>query len=453
MRVEQASLREEAEEARLRTEAQARAMAAAQGEAVFPFLASRKRTRARFGKKLIKPIIYGALGLLVSALALLHLAPFDFYIPKLERQLAESLGQRVTVREIRFSLYPAPHLKLEGVTIGDLADIRVDTARLFPVLSSWFSDARVMRRVELESVTLSESSVSALPIWSRYQAKNAPLQFRQVGVKDARLASRTLDLFTFNAEVKMDKGRFAKAQIKSTDQRITIDFTPQGDTLAIQLAATNFVLPLEPRIRFDALKISAIAQPGSMTLSDIEGQLYGGSLNGSAQIEWRDGWMLKSDLGVRQVAIEPALLLLTRNVKASGALEARIRLTAKSAALETLFSAPQVQATFHAREGEIAGVDLVRAIQSARSSNIGGKTYFNELSGYLQLANGRYQFRQLKLLAGMMGANGNLEFSAQHRLSGNLVGELRTRVTTIRTPFILGGTLATPVLKVASPTP
>jgi len=84
---------------------------------------------------------------------------------------------------------------------------------------------------------------------------------------------------------------------------------------------------------------------------------------------------------VRQVAIEPALALFTRNMKASGALEAKIRLTTKSDALDTLFNAPQVQATFRAREGEIAGFDLVRAIQSARSSgNIGGKTHFNELS-------------------------------------------------------------------------
>lgn len=451
-RVEEAARREEAEEARLRAEAQARAMAAAQGEAVFPFLTSRKRTRIRFDKKLIKPAVYGVLGLLVFALAALHLISFNFYIPKLERELTESLGQRVVVKDIRFSVYPAPHLKLEGVAIGDLAAVRVGTARLFPAFSSWFSEAKAMRRVELESVALSEDSVSALSVWSQHQAQTVPMQFEQVWVKDAKLANRLLDLFAFDADVKMDHGRFAKAQIKSTDQRITIDFTPQADALAIQLAATRSMLPLEPRILFDELKISAIARPGSMTLTHIKGQLYGGSLSGSAQVEWRDGWILTSDLGVRQVEIEPALTLFTRNMKASGALEAKIRLTTKSAALETLFSAPQVQATFRVRDGELSGVDLVRAIQSARSSgNIGGKTHFNELSGYLQLANGRYQYRQLKLLTGMMNANGNLEFSAERSLSGNLVGELHTRATVLRTPFTLGGTLATPTLKVASP--
>ncbi|MBI5750992.1 MAG: AsmA family protein [Hydrogenophilales bacterium] len=451
-RVEEAARREEAEEAHLRAEAQARAMAAAQGEAVFPFLTARKRTRIRFDKRMIKPAAYGVAGLLVFALAALHLISFNFYIPKMERQLTESLGQRVVVKDIRFSVYPAPHLKLEGVAIGDLADVRVGTARLFPVITSWFAEEKTIRRVEMEALALSEDSVGALSVWSQYQAQAAPVQFERILVKDAKLANRLLDLFAFDADVEMDHGRFAKARIKSSDQRITIDFTPQADALAIQLAATHSVLPLEPRIQFEELKISAIARPGSMTLSHVEGQLYGGSLSGNARIEWGDGWILTSDLGVRQVAIEPSLPLFTRNIKASGALEAKIRLTTKSSALETLMDAPQVQATFRVRDGEISGVDLVRAIQSARSSgNIGGKTHFNELSGYLQLANGRYQYRQLKLLTGMMSANGNLEFSSERNLSGNLLGELRTRATVLRTPFTLGGTLATPTLKVASP--
>ena len=449
-RMEAAAQHEEAEEHRMRGEAQSRAMAAARGAAVFPFLTSRKRTRARLGKNLIKPLFYGLLGLLVFAVAMLHLVPLNFYIPKLEQQLAESIGQRVVVRELRFSIYPAPHLVLEGVTIGDLADVRIGSTRVFPTFPAWFSEEKVIRRVELESVALSDDSLSALSIWSQHQAQTAPVQFEEIRVKDAKLQNRLLDLFTFDADLFMRQGRMAKAQIRSTDKRITIDVTPQNEGLAIQLVATGSVLPFEPRLKFDGLKIAAITQPGSMTLTQIDGQLYGGSVSGNAQIDWRDGWVFKSDLGVRQISIEPALALFTRNITVSGALEAKIRVASKSDMLETLFNAPQVQATFRARDGEVASIDLVRAIQSARSNgNIGGKTHFNELSGYFQLANGRYQYRQLKLTTGMMSANGNLELSAQQNLSGNLVGELRTRNTVLRMPFILGGTLVTPSLKIA----
>ena len=444
--------REEAEEERMRGEAQTRAMAAAQGAAAFPFLTSRKRTRARLGKNLIKPLFYSLLGLLVLAVVMLHLVPLNFYIPKLEQQLAESLGQRVVVRDLHFSIYPAPHLLLEGVTIGDLADVRIGRARVFPTFSAWYSDDKVIPRVELESVALSDDSVRALSIWSQHQAQTAAIQFEKIRVKDAKLQNRLLDLFTFDADVLMRQGRMAKAQIISTDKRIMIDITPQKEGLAIQLAATGSVLPFEPRLKFDGLKIAAITVPGGMTLNQIDGQLYGGSVSGNAQIDWHDGWVFKSDLGIRQIAIEPALAMFTRNITVTGALEAKIRLSAKSVTLETLFDAPQVQATFRARDGEVASIDLVRAIQSARSNgNIGGKTHFNELSGYFQLANGRYQYRQLKLTTGMMSASGNVDLSIQQNLSGNLLGELRTRNTVLRMPFILGGTLPTPSLKIAGP--
>ncbi len=454
-RHEAVTLQEEAEEDRLRAEAQARAMAASQGDSIFPFLAQQTpvRPRIRLDKNLIKPTLLILLGLSAMMLVAAHLVSFNFYIPTLEQALHSALGQRVVVKDIRFSIYPAPHLKLEGVLIGDLGDVRISNARLFPAFSSWFADEKTMHRVELDTVLLSEASVGALAVWSKQQANAVPMHFEKVLLKDVKLTSRLFDLPAFNAEVKLDHGRFFQAQIRSADQRMTIDISPQAEGVAIKLAGTSIALPLEPRLQFDDLKISASARPGGMTISQIEGQFYGGSLSGNAQVSWREGWAFTSDLGVRQVAIESVLPLFTHNVKTSGALEAKIRFTSKSAALENLFDAPQVQATFRLRDGELSGVDLVRAIQSARSSgSSGGKTHFNELSGYFQLSNNRYQFRQLKLATGVLNATGNVDFSSERNLSGNVAGELRTRSTSLRTGFVLGGTLETPMLKLAGST-
>ena len=446
-RVQDETRQEEEDEARLREEAQARAMAAAQGAQTFPFMNTRRK-RARFDKRWIKPLALGIAAMLLLLIGIAHLVSFSFYIPELERQLAESLGQRVVVQDIRFSAFPTPHLKLEGVTIGDLASVRIAKARLFPSFSSWFADKKVMRRVELESVTLSEDSVNALSVWSRHQAQAAPINFQHLQVKDAKLAHRLLDLFAFDADMEVDKGRFVKAQMKSTDRRITIDFLPQGDALHVDLSAVSSVLPLEPRLQFDTLKVSALVRGTSLTASSIEGQLYGGSLAGTAQMDWRKGWQFSADIGVRQVAIEPSLLLFTRDIRIEGKLEAKVRVAAQSAALEDLFGAPQLQATFRAKNGEFSGIDLVRALQApSRSGNVGGKTHFNELTGAMHLANGHYQYRQIKLQGGVISAAGNVDISPERNLSGNLVGELRTRTTAIRTPFTFGGTLASPTLK------
>ena len=455
-RAQDETRQEEEDEARLRAEAQARAMAAAKGTQTFPFMTTRRK-RAHFDKRWIKPLALGIAAMLLLVIGIAHFVSFNFYLPTLDRQLTDSLGQRVVVQDIRFSAFPAPHLQLEGVTIGDLASVRIAKARLFPTFSSWFADKKIMRRVELESVTLSEDSVGALSVWSRRQAQAAPINFQHLQVKDAKLAHRLLDLFAFNADMDVDNGRFVKAQMKSSDRRITIDFLPQGDALHVDLSAVSSVLPLEPRLQFDTLKVSALVRGESLTASNIEGQLYGGSLTGTAQMEWRKGWQFSANLGLRQVAIEPSLLLFTRDIKIDGTLEAKMRVAAQAAALEDLFGTPQLQATFRAKNGEFSGIDLVRAIQApSRTGNVGGKTHFNELTGALHLVNGRYQYRQIKLQGGVISAAGNLDVDPEHNLSGNLVGELRTRTTAIRTPFTFGGSLASPALKAtprAAPVP
>jgi hypothetical protein len=448
-RVQDETQQEEQDEARLREEAEVRAIAAAQGAQAFPFLTV-PRKRARFDKRWGKLFVSGIAALLLLTIGAAHLVPFNFYIPELERQLADSLGQRVVVQNIRFSAFPTPHIKLEGVTIGDLASVRIAQARLFPSVSSWFSETKVMRRVELDSLTLAEDSVSALPVWSLHQGKTAPIHFQHLQVKDAKLTLRLLNGLVFDADMDVDKGHFVKAQMKSVDRHITIDFLPQGEALHVDFSAVNSALPLEPRLHFDTLKISALVRGDTLTANSVEGQLYGGSLSGTAQINWRKGWQFSADIGVQRVAIEPSLLVFTRDIKIDGTLEAKMRLAIQSATLEELFSAPQMQATFRAKNGEFSGIDLVHAIQApSRTGNVGGKTHFNELSGAMRLTNGHYQYRQIKLQGGVISGAGNLDISPERNLSGNLVGEFHTRATTIRTPFTFGGTLTSPTLKAA----
>ena len=442
---------EEQDEVRLRAQAQARALAAARA-APLPFLTQRKRKPWRFSKYGYKPFAIALVGLLLVGVGLAHLLSFDFYIPKLERQLAQSLGQRVTIQDIHFSIYPAPHLVLDGVAIGDVAMVRIARANLFPALSSWFTDQKLMRRVELESVTFAEESTDALPIWSRNQARTVPMQFERLRVKDAKFSHRLLDVFTFDAELEARRGRFIQARMQSTDQRIAINFIPLGDALRIELNASKSLLPLEPRLPFETLKVVALAQAGTLTLSSIDAQLFDGYLSGTAQISGVKGWAFTADLGLQQIAVAPGLAHFTRESKLMGTLEAKVRLAAQAETLEALFTAPQVQATFRVKNGEFSGIDLGRAIQApSRSGTTGGKTHFNDLSGYFQLAKGRYQYRQIKLQGGVVSAFGNLEVSPERNLSGNFVGELRTRSAKLRMPFTFAGSLASPMLKVALP--
>ena len=450
-RTEVENQREANEEACLREEAQARAMAAAQA-ATLPFLVQRKRKPFRFDKRWYKQITLAIVSLLLLAIGLAHVLPLSFYTPKLERQLKASLGQRVVIQDLHFSAYPMPHLELEGVAIGDGAGVNIAKAHFYPTFTSWFSDVKVMRRVELEALSIAKDSINALPIWSQQQARTVPIQFEHLQIKNGKLAHPLLDVFAFDAAVDARNGRFIQAQIKGIDQRVTINLLAQGDALHIDLNALKSVLPFAPRIPFDTLKIVALAKAGSMTLSSIDAQLFDGYLSGTGFIDWGKGWNLKADLALQQITVAPALAHFTKEAKLTGSLEAKVRLAAQAETLESLFATPQVQATFRVKNGEYSGIDLVRSIQAqSRGGNINGKTHFNDLSGYFQYAKSRYQYRQFKLQGGVVSAAGNLEFGPERSLFGNLVSDLQTRSAKQRMAFVFTGSVAAPSIKAATP--
>ncbi len=442
-----ARAQEQNEEDRLREEAQTRALAAAQS-ANLSLFAQKKRKPLRYNPSWNKPIAKVVLGVLLLGVALAHLLPFNFYIPKLERQLSDSLGQRVKIETLRFSAYPSPHLELEGVVIGDKVGARMEKARLFPTITAWFSDVKMMRRVELDSFTLSVDSLEAFPLWSRQQAGTVPFQFERLLVKNGKFKHPLLDAFTFDAEMDARRGKFLQAKVISHDQRINLNFVPQADALRIDLQAKQSVWPLDPRLTLESLKLTAISQDGALSISNIEAQLFEGYATGTAKVSWSKGWTYNAELSLLQIAMEPSLARFTRETKVTGTLEAKVRLAGQADTLDTLFGTSQVQATYRVKNGDYSGIDLVRAIQAPRrGGHIGGKTNFSDLSGFFQYSKGRTQLRQIKLQGGVISASGNLEINQDNDLSGNLLAELNTPSARFRSAFIFSGTLETPVLK------
>ena len=450
-REQEALVQEQNEEERLRDEAQARALAAAQS-ATLSLFAQKTRKPLRYNPAWNKSIAKAVLGVLLLGVALAHLLPFNFYIPQLERQLSDSLGQRVKIETLRFSAYPSPHLELGGVVIGDKVGARMEKARLFPTISTWFSDVKMMRLVELESFTLSADSLEAFPMWSRQQTGTVPFQFERLLVKNGKFKHPLLDAFTFDAEMDVRRGKFLQAKVMSSDQRVTLNFVPQADALRINLQAKQLVWPLEPRLTLESLKLTALSENGTLAISNIEAQLFDGYATGTAQVSWSKGWTYNAELNLLQIAMEPSLARFTREAKVTGTLEAKVRLAGQADALDALFGSSQVQATYRVKNGEYSGIDLVRAIQAPRrGGHIGGKTHFNDLTGFFQYSKGRTQLRQMKLQGGVISASGNLEISQDKELSGNLLAELHTPSARFRSAFIFAGTLETPVLKPSVP--
>ncbi len=452
---EEEARREAEEEARLREEAEARAKAAAQ-KTPLPFRHRPRRPRLQLDRKTFKALGTGFAALLVLAVALVHVLSFNFHIPVLERQLATSLGEPVRIDGLRFSVYPAPHWRLEGVLIGRLSQIRIGTVRIYPYATAWFDEVKRVRRVELDSATLSEAGLELLPRLQRAQAANVAWRFERVKAMQAKLSVPVIDMFAFDGELELRDGRFARARLVSVDHRVRLDLTREEGAVRVKLDASRSVLPFAPGFEFDRLRVEGIAEQGRFSAALIEGGIYGGSLEGSAEVRWGAGWTAQADLQLKQIALELAMARVTREASVAGTLDSKLRLAAQGASLPALLEAsPQVQATFRVKDGTLYNVDLVRALRTASRANAvsGGKTQFQDLTGFLRTVSERYEYSQLRLSGGALSAGGSVELRPDRTLAGNVAVELRTRTSVLRAPLAVGGSLGAPGLRLAGTGP
>lgn len=112
-----------------------------------------------------------------------------------------------------------------------------------------------------------------------------------------------------------------------------------------------------------------------------------------------------------------------------------------AAKLDAIADEPRVDASFKAHKGVIAGLDLVRALQSpSREGTAGGQTKYEEISGRVVLSGGRYQYSGVRMASGALTASGQAEISRSQDVTGKALVELKSSARPIRANFKIGGT-------------
>lgn len=440
------------EEIREREEADTRAQALAQAmtEEQAAFERALGTGRSRAGVDARKWLRYGGIGgfaLLLLVFLVAHVIPFTFHASRLEQQIAQALGERVKIGELRFSAFPAPHWKMERIALGGLDDIKIAKGELQPALGDWFSDSKLITRVSLDGVTIHRDSLGKLPLWFARQPK-APLKLARVDIKQIKLEGVGIELPNFDARMDMNSGVLGRVVLTTSDQRATVEIEPMGAASRVRLQAQKWAPPFGINLQFDQLEAQGMARGQTLELENIYGTLHGGTLQGSGRMGWEEGWQAALDIELKRINLADAMALFTHDIHMAGELEAKAVISSEAADMAGLLAAPQVRATFLVRDGLLGNVDMVRAINApARSTVSGGQTRFNDFSGYLQLAKGVYQYRQLRLSMGMLSASGAVEIQPDKMISGTVASELKSKTTAIRVPLTVSGSLATPTLR------
>ncbi|MDP2323990.1 MAG: AsmA-like C-terminal region-containing protein, partial [Gammaproteobacteria bacterium] len=341
-------------------------------------------------------------------------------------------------------------MNLENVRIGLTQDVKAGSVMLSMGLGSVFGKNKFIEEIEADSVTVAEEVLSRLPKWQEAAAADPRLQIARLRLNDLKLESRALQLPALNVDLLLiADGAIGRASVSTADGKLRVELTPRGSEVDIAVAADQGWVPaIGPAIQFTDLTAKAVASGTEIRVDEFNALFYGGAAKGSARIQWGGPWTLEGDVGIERAGLQELMSVFTKDAKSSGQLEATLRYAMSSPTLATLFNTPRVDGSFTARKGDLDGVDLVRALQVGGRDNVqGGATRFEEISGTVSVANNRYQYRNLRLSAGLLSATGGAEIAPDKDVSGRVAVELRSQAAQMRGNFNVTGNLKAIVLR------
>jgi len=403
--------------------------------------------------KWLKPILIALAVLLVIAVALPFFISLNDYIPPIEKEVSARLKEPVSIKSIKFSALPLPHVTIDRISVGKTDDITVETVTVTPDLFSLLGSAKVIKSIEIHSLVLTQKAIDKIPAWTKPDDTKPPQQPPQLRVESIRLVNALVrhdkaSFGPFDARVSLNrKGEPEDASITTRDGKLKALITPDKSKYLIDASAKSWTLPVGPALVFDELVIKGVATLNDANLGEVSAKLYGGTAIGKATISWQKGLQLNGNLDVNQVEMQKIASMLASKTHVSGKLSAKPVFSASAASADQLINALRLDAPFNVQNGVLHGVDIQKAATGLiKQGATGGETRFEQLSGHLVMERGAYRFTQLKIASGALAADGDVSISSKKELSGRINAQVKAVGTSANVPLNVAGTVDAPLL-------
>ena len=98
--------------------------------------------------KWLKRILFALGVMLALALVLPIFISFNDYIPQIESELSAKLKEQVSIKNIKFTALPTPHVTFDGIKCGTTDDIRLAKVVVTPDILSLFQSSIVIKNID-----------------------------------------------------------------------------------------------------------------------------------------------------------------------------------------------------------------------------------------------------------------------------------------------------------------
>jgi uncharacterized protein involved in outer membrane biogenesis len=387
--------------------------------------------------------------LIVLAVAVVELAPLSAYAPNIEKLATDAIGEPVRMGDVHASLFPSFHVRLGNVVVGNAQDVKVDKLIAHMGIGGLFGDRKEISKLVLEGVTVSQEALGRAPGWLKQQSPAAAdLSIERIQLKSAKLDVPNTQLPSFDADIQLTPDREVKAvTLETNDGHLQVEITPQEQNVEVVARGRNFALPIGPSVELADFSARGALAGSQLRFTEVEYSLYGGQGKGTANVSWSAGWSVAGEFEISRLDLDPSMRALRADIPSEGTMEAKGRYAMRAGSLDTLFDAPEVDASFVVRKGSLSGLDFVRALQAPTRETAGGKTKFDELSGNFNAAGKRYQYSSVRLKAGLLTATGQLDVAPSQDVNGRAYVELRSSASTVKGSFRITGSVKGMTLK------
>ena len=383
-------------------------------------------------------VIYTPLAL-VLLLGLLHFANLGVLLGEpIEKILAETIGEPVTVREVRASLFPRPRLTLSGIAVGADAVMQIGSIRVLPAASTLFEDVKTLETLEIDQLAVDATNLDSQMQWIRASATTGKLKIQKISLKNISFKVPGLDLPAFDGNIEiLPSGDFSTLVLSSADHNLTVQLTPQNGDYQVALNASSWKPPLGTPLQFSEFTAKGVASKHHIRLSQIEGSIYGGTFRAKGVIDWSGQPTASGNFQLENVSLPLALPAMGSIASVDGTLTASVSFMSRASEAGKLAEAAEISATFIVLDGRINGINLASSMLSGGSHD--NTTRFDRLTGNLQFRKGFYQYRQLALDTAQFHARGNLDIQSNQRISGKVNATLAVPSRQMQSNFRLAG--------------
>lgn len=419
----------------------------------------KKRSKKK-GGGVLRWLIVGVVTLAVLAVVLVQVIPLGAVNSRLEKSLAAWLHDDVSSGGLRVALFPRPHVKLENLSLGKVLDAKAASGKLYMDLGTLFGDRFVIDTLELTDVNIAADALPRALKWADAEGRGKGIEISKIALRGVKVNVNGVDVSDFDADLKLDKqGKIVQAAARARDGKWNIDVAPNkpaagdappgtavNDPWAVEFSARGMNLPMGSPLTISSLSAKGTMFDEGLIFPRLDAKFFEGSATGNLKILWKQGVSFNGELAIEKLKVDQLFQAFTRDVSLSGKLEGKFVFSGEAATVGAVLDKPVIQGNFDVKDGTVGSVDLVQLMRSPGS--VGGQSKFTELSGQLRVADGAIRYEKLKLVGGVLLANGNVNVTLSNStLSGAVTSEIRSSVAQDRASFVVGGKVSRPVLR------